>query len=67
VRSELGTCFDSHRHWEGKEIVLLEVVFEDEHGSYPAASWIRHPHLSQHTPFSSQACLIYVKTGHLDG
>lgn len=65
VRWEPGTRFSTHRHWGGEEILVLEGVFEDEHGRYPAGSWLRNPHLSQHTPFSTEGCLIYVKTGHL--
>jgi anti-sigma factor ChrR (cupin superfamily) len=40
-------------------------VFADEHGTYPEGSWIRSPHMSQHTPFSEPGCTIFVKTGHL--
>ena len=65
VRWEPGTRFNAHRHWGGEEILVLEGVFEDEHGRYPAGSWIRSPHGSQHTPFSDEGCLIFVKTGHL--
>lgn len=65
VRWEPGTHFNTHRHWGGEEILVLEGVFEDEHGRYPAGSWIRSPHGSQHTPFSTEGCLIFVKTGHL--
>lgn len=65
VRWAPGTHFTSHRHWGGEEILVVEGVFEDEHGRYPEGSWIRSPHLSQHTPFSDEGCLIYVKTGHL--
>jgi len=65
VRWEPGTTFNRHRHWGGEEILVLEGVFEDEHGSYPAGTWLRSPHLSEHTPFSTEGCLIYVKTGHL--
>jgi anti-sigma factor ChrR (cupin superfamily) len=60
------TKFSSHRHWGGEEILVLEGVFEDEHGAYPKGSWLRSPHLSAHTPFTGPAgALIYVKTGHL--
>lgn len=45
---------------------LLDGVFRDEHGVYPKGSWLRSPHLSQHTPFTGpEGALIYVKTGHL--
>ncbi len=65
VRWEPGTYFNAHRHWGGEEIFVLEGVFSDEHGDYPKGTWIRSPHQSQHTPFSKEGCLIYVKTGHL--
>jgi len=65
VRWQPGTRFNPHRHWGGEEIFVLEGVFSDEHGHYPVGSWIRSPHGSQHTPFSEEGCLIFVKTGHL--
>ncbi|MFI8479546.1 cupin domain-containing protein [Pseudomonas sp. NPDC078700] len=65
VRWAPGTEFNAHRHFGGEEIFVLEGVFEDEFGSYPAGSWLRNPHNSQHRPFSTQGCLIYVKIGHL--
>jgi len=65
VRWAPGTRFSRHRHWGGEEILVLEGVFEDEHGSYPAGTWLRGPHGSEHQPFSDPGCLIYVKTGHL--
>ncbi|PWE32627.1 cupin [Maritimibacter sp. 55A14] len=60
-----GTRFHRHSHRGGEEIFVLEGVFEDEHGHYPAGTWLRNPHLSEHTPFSTEGCLIYMKSGHL--
>ena len=60
-----GTQFNSHRHYGGEEIYVLDGVFEDEFGRYPAGTWIRSPHLSMHCPFSQEGCTILVKTGHL--
>ena len=65
VRWAPGTQFAAHTHWGGEEIFVIEGVFQDEHGRYPAGSWIRSPHLSRHDPWSDEGCLIYVKTGHL--
>ncbi len=65
VRWAPGTKFSSHAHWGGEEIFVIEGVFQDEHGDYPAGTWIRSPHMSRHTPWSDDGCLIYVKTGHL--
>lgn len=61
-----NTQFNTHQHWGGEEIFVLEGTFHDEHGSYPRGSWLRSPHLSQHQPFTKEdGALIYVKTGHL--
>lgn len=61
-----NTHFQKHQHWGGEEIFVLKGTFHDEHGSYPQGSWLRSPHLSQHTPFTKEdGALIYVKTGHL--
>jgi anti-sigma factor ChrR (cupin superfamily) len=61
-----NTKFNSHKHFGGEEIFVLEGTFYDEHGKYPKGSWIRSPHLSSHTPHTKEdGALIYVKTGHL--
>jgi len=65
VRWAPGTHFQPHGHPGGEEILVLEGVFEDEHGSYPAGSWLRNPPGSVHRPWSETGCTIWVKTGHL--
>lgn len=65
VRWAPETRFQPHAHWGGEEILVLEGVFSDEHADYPAGTWIRSPHLSEHHPYSDPGCLIYVKVGHL--
>jgi anti-sigma factor ChrR (cupin superfamily) len=66
VRWAPSTRFRPHQHWGGEEILVLDGVFEDEHGTYPKGTWLRSPHLSAHDPFTGpQGALIYVKTGHL--
>lgn len=65
VRWAPGTVFDAHTHHGGEEILVLEGTFEDEHGAYPAGTWIRSPSMSRHRPFSREGCTIYVKVGHL--
>jgi anti-sigma factor ChrR (cupin superfamily) len=65
VRWAPGAQFRTHRHWGGEEIFVLEGALHDEYGEYPEGTWIRSPHLSQHTPFSTSGCLIFVKAGHL--
>ena len=63
VRWAPGTSFQRHPHWGGEEILVLEGEFRDEHGRYPSGTWLRSPHMSQHTPFSETGCLIYVRVG----
>ena len=65
VRWAPGTVFQAHGHAGGEEIFVLEGVFEDEHGAYPAGSWLRNPPGSVHRPWSEAGCTIWVKTGHL--
>lgn len=61
-----NTVFNPHQHWGGEEIFVLEGTFYDEFGTYPKGSWLRSPHLSQHTPFTKEeGALIFVKTGHM--
>lgn len=67
VRWAPGTRFHRHRHYGGEEIFVVAGTFQDEHGSYPQGTWLRSPHLSEHTPYSDEGCVILVKTGHLLG
>ena len=54
-----------HGHPGGEEILVLEGVFQDEQGTYPAGTWLRNPPGSCHHPWSVVGCTIWVKTGHL--
>jgi anti-sigma factor ChrR (cupin superfamily) len=66
VRWAPNTQFSRHVHPGGEEILVLDGVFCDESGAYPAGSWLRSPRYSMHTPYTDNAgALIYVKTGHL--
>ena len=66
VRWAPNTRFNPHTHPGGEEILVLEGVFQDEHGRYEQGSWLRNPSLSRHTPFTgAEGALIYVKVGHL--
>lgn len=67
VKWPAGESFQAHRHLGGEEIYVISGEFKDEHGSYPAGTWIRSPHMSEHFPFVEQETLIWVKVGHLPG
>lgn len=67
VRWAPNTQFNQHMHVGGEEILVLEGLFCDEYGQYPAGSWLRNPRYSKHTPFTlEQGALIYVKVGHFN-
>lgn len=57
--------FQPHTHMGGEEIVVISGKFIDEHGDYPAGTWLRSPHMSKHFPRVGEETLIYVKVGHL--
>ncbi|MDT3273280.1 cupin domain-containing protein [Shewanella sp. SP2S2-4] len=61
VKYDAGSQFATHKHPLGEEIFVLEGVFSDENGDYPAGSYLRHPPGSQHAPFSQEGCVILVK------
>ena len=60
-----GERFKPHYHVGGEEIFVISGEFIDENGRYPAGSWIRSPHMSQHCPWVETETIIWVKTGHL--
>ena len=66
VRWQPETEFERHDHPGGEEILVLDGELFDEHGHYPAGSWLRNPSDSQHRPCSGdKGALLWVKTGHL--
>lgn len=65
VKWPKGERFLPHRHFGGEEILVLSGTFMDEHGKYPALSWLRSPHMSEHYPYVEEETVILVKTGHL--
>jgi len=61
VRYAPGSRFSSHVHGGGEEFFVLEGVFSDEHGDYPAGTYVHNPIGSSHAPFSRDGCVIWVK------
>lgn len=66
VRYAPESRFSSHVHTGGEEFLVLEGVFQDEHGDFPAGSYIRNPPESSHTPGSELGCTILVKLWQFD-
>ena len=66
VRYDPGSKFSPHVHTGGEEFLVLDGVFQDEHGDFPAGSYIRNPPQSRHTPGSEPGCTILVKLWQFD-
>lgn len=61
VRYAAGSRFERHVHGGGEEIFVLDGVFSDEHGDYPAGTYLRNPPGTSHAPFSRGGCTLFVK------
>ncbi len=66
VRYAPGSRFSRHVHTGGEEFIVLDGVFQDEHGDFPPGSYIRNPPESSHTPRSDDGCTIFVKLWQFD-
>jgi len=66
VRYAPHSHFSPHTHGGGEEFLVLEGVFQDEHGDYPAGSYVRNPPTTRHTPGSEPGCVIFVKLWQFD-
>jgi anti-sigma factor ChrR (cupin superfamily) len=66
VKWPKGESFQPHIHFGGEEIYVISGELIDEHGRYPAGTWMRNSHGSQHHPKVEVETIIWVKTGHLE-
>ncbi len=66
VRYAPNSHFSAHTHTGGEEFIVLEGVFQDEHGDFPVGSYVRNPPTSSHTPGSAEGCTIFVKLWQFD-
>ena len=67
VRYQPGATFPAHDHPEGEEILVLDGVFSDEHGDWPAGTYLLNPEGFRHAPFSRDGCLLFVKLRQFPG
>ncbi len=67
VRYDPQSSFHRHPHPEGEEILVLEGVFSDEHGDYPAGTHLLNPEGFQHAPRSTRGCVLFVKLRQYGG
>ncbi len=66
VRYASNSHFSAHIHGGGEEFLVLDGVFQDEHGDYPAGTYVRNPPTSRHTPGSELGCTLFVKLWQFD-
>ena len=60
------TRWPSHGHDGGEEIFVVAGEFSDEHGDYPAGTWLRLPQGGRHEACAGGGgALLYLKKGHL--
>ena len=55
--------FRAHTHGGGEELFVVDGVFSDEHGEFPAGCYDRNPPTSRHTPGSTPGCVSIPATG----
>ncbi len=66
VRYAQGSSFSPHVHSGGEEFLVLNGVFQDEHGDFPEGTYIRNPIGTAHKPGSEPGCEIFVKLWQFD-
>src|SRR5262245_45702125 len=67
VRYEPTSKFHAHDHPDGEEILVLDGVFSDEHGDWPAGTYLLNPEGFHHAPFSRPGCELFVKLRQFPG
>lgn len=67
VRYQPGAAFARHDHPEGEEILVLDGVFSDDSGDWPAGTWLLNPEGYAHAPWSTPGCLLFVKLRQYTG
>jgi anti-sigma factor ChrR (cupin superfamily) len=66
VRYAPGSSFSEHVHDGGEEFLVLEGVFQDQYGDFPAGTYVRNPPTTRHAPASEPGCTILVKLWQFD-
>ena len=66
VRYAPKSYFAPHTHEGGEEFLVLQGTFSDEHGDFPAGTYVRNPIGTQHKPHSEDGCIIFVKLWQFD-
>ncbi len=63
VRYAPGSHVSPRPHAGGEEFFVLDGVLQDEHGDFPAGSYVRNPPTVSRAPGSELGCTLFVKLG----
>jgi anti-sigma factor ChrR (cupin superfamily) len=66
VRYAKNSKFPRHTHTGGEEFIVIDGVFQDDHGDFPVGSYVRNPPTTSHAPGSDDGCVIFVKLWQYD-
>ena len=66
VRFAPGAEFHAHTHDGGEEYLVLEGMFQDEDGDFPAGAYVRNPPTTSHSPHAEGGTVILVKLHQFD-
>lgn len=67
VRYAPNSAFPEHEHGGGEEIFVLRGAFADDHGRYPAGTYLRNPVGTRHAPkVGPDGAEIFVKLHQFD-
>lgn len=66
VRYAPNSHFSAHVHSGGEEFFVLDGVFSDETGDFPAGFYVRNPIGTRHAPHTDDGCTILVKLQQFD-
>jgi hypothetical protein len=67
VRYDANSKFHAHPHPDGEEILVLDGVFSDGQGDFPAGCYLLNPEGFEHAPFSKEGCVLFVKLKQYPG
>jgi anti-sigma factor ChrR (cupin superfamily) len=67
MRYEPDASLPAHDHLDGEEILVLDGVFSDEHGDWPAGTYLLNPEGFRDAPFSKPGFLFACETAAVPG
>jgi len=67
VRYDPDSSFAAHGHPDGEEILVLEGIFTDDRGDWPAGTYLLNPEGYRHAPSSREGCVLFVKLRQFPG